>query len=261
MRRVVAITGASAGIGRATALRLAREDADLAICARRVDRLETVAAEIARLGGRALPVQADVTRDADMEALVSRALDAFGRLDVMICNAGFGIYGSIERIATADMQRLMDVNYLGTYRAARAALPVFRRQQSGHLVIVSSIVGRRGVPFTGAYAATKFAQVGLAETLRAELEGTNLHVSIVYPVSTDTEFFAVASRESGFTADAQGPRQDASEVADAIARALARPVPEVYPYPRARGLVLLNAIAPGLCDRIVKKWGRGPADG
>jgi short-subunit dehydrogenase len=261
MRRVVAITGASAGIGRATALRLAREGADLAICARRVDRLETVAAEIARLGGRALPVQADVTRDADMEALVNRTLDAFGRLDVMICNAGFGIYGGIERIATADMQRLMDVNYLGTYRAARAALPVFRRQQSGHLVIVSSIVGRRGVPFTGAYAATKFAQVGLAEALRAELEGTNLHVSIVCPVSTDTEFFAVATRESGFTADAQGPRQDASEVADAIARALARPVPEVYPYPRARGLVLLNAIAPGLCDRIVKKWGRGPADG
>jgi NADP-dependent 3-hydroxy acid dehydrogenase YdfG len=260
MKRVIAITGASAGIGRATALRLARDGAALAVCARRQDRLETLAEEIGRAGGEALAVTADVARDADMQAFVEGAVERFGRLDVMICNAGFGIYGAIDRIAPADMRRLLDVNYLGTYHAARAALPVFRRLGSGHGIIVSSIVGKRGIPFTGAYSATKFAQVGLAESLRAEVAGSALHVTVVYPISTRTEFFEVMTRESGFATRAAGPRQDAGQVADAIARAIARPSPEVYPYPRARALVVLNAIAPGLCDRVVKKWGRKPDD-
>ena len=95
------------------------------------------------------------------------------------------------------MHKLVDINYFGTYHATRAALPVFRRQGRGHVIIVSSIVGKRGVPYMGAYSATKFAQVGLAECLRAELAGSGIHVSVVYPVSTDTEFFDVMSRETG----------------------------------------------------------------
>src|SRR6185295_19447629 len=141
----MAITGASAGIGRATAVRLARDGAKLIVCARRGDRLEVVAAEIAAAGGEALPVVADVTQPGDMEMLVERAIERFGRLDVMICNAGFGIYGIVDDITPDQMRRLVDVNYHGTFNAAHAALPVFRRQRSGHLVIVSSIVGKRGV--------------------------------------------------------------------------------------------------------------------
>src|SRR5476651_127331 len=170
--RVVAITGASAGIGRATALRLARDGAALVICARRADRLDVVAAEITSAGGQALAVVADVTREDDMRALVAKAVERFGRLDVMLCNAGFGIAGAIDDIAPDQMQKLMDVNYTGTYLATRAALPIFRRQGTGHVIMVSSIVGKRGVPYTGAYSATKFAQVGLAECLRSELLGT-----------------------------------------------------------------------------------------
>src|SRR4051794_3073502 len=124
--RVIAITGASAGIGRATALRLARDGAAVAICARRADRLEVVATEIAAAGGTPLPMVADVTRAADMDALVARTVERFGRLDVMLCNAGFGIAGAIDDITPDQMQKLMDVNYTGTYLAARAALPVFR---------------------------------------------------------------------------------------------------------------------------------------
>ena len=157
------------------------------------------------------------------------------------------------------MRKLIDVNYLGTYYAARAALARFRLQGTGHLVFISSIVGKRGVPYMGAYAATKFAQVGLAECLRAELVGTEIHVTVVYPVSTDTEFFDVMSRETGTTVTrVAGPRQSVDQVADAIARAIARPVAEVYPYPMSRALVWLNAIAPGICDRVVKKFGRRP---
>lgn len=258
MAKIVAITGASSGIGRATALRLARDGASLVVCARRADALAAAAEAIASAGGRALPIVADVTSEPDMDRLVAAAVERFGRLDVMICNAGFGIYGTIDSIAPAQMQRLLDVNFLGTYYAIRAALRVFRQQASGHVIVVSSIVGKRGIPYMGAYAATKFAQVGLAESLRAELEGSGIQVSVVLPVSTDTEFFDVMTGESGFATRASGPHQDAGTVAEAIARAVARPAPEVYPYRPSRGLVLLNAIAPGICDRLVKRWGRKP---
>jgi short-subunit dehydrogenase len=194
-----------------------------------------------------------------MQDLVARAVERFGRLDVMMCNAGFAVYGAIDDITPAQMHKLVDINYFGTYYATRAALPVFRRQGRGHVVIVSSIAGKRGVPFMGAYSATKFAQVGLAECLRAEVAGSDIHVSVVYPVSTDTEFKEVMRRETGTDiSQSVGPKQTAEQVADAIARAIAHPLPEVYPYMKARGLVLLNAIAPGFCDRLVKKYGRQP---
>ena len=256
---VVAITGASAGIGRATALRLARDGAAIVACARRADRIERLAAEIEAAGGRALAVVADVTSETDMNNLVARAVERFGRLDVIMCNAGFAAYGAIDDITPAQMHKLMDINYFGTYYATRAALPVFRRQGRGHVIFVSSIVGKRGVPFMGAYSATKFAQVGLAECLRAELRGSDIHVSVVFPVSTDTEFREVMRRETGTDiSSSRGPKQTAEDVADAIARAIAHPVPEVYPNRISRGLVVLNAIAPGFCDRLVKRFGRQP---
>jgi len=256
--RVVAITGASAGIGRAIAMRLARDGASLAICARRADRLDTVAKEITQAGGTSLPFVADVVQDGEMRAFVDRAVSRWGQLDVMICNAGYGVYGTIDQVTPEKMKAMMEVNYLGTFNAARAALPIFRRQTRGHIVVISSIVGQRGVPYVGGYAATKFAQVGLAESLRAELVGSGIHVTVVYPISTATEFHEVMVRESGFATRAAGPRQSADRVAEAVARAIERPVPELYPFRWSKGLAVINAIAPGLADRIVKRWGRTP---
>jgi NADP-dependent 3-hydroxy acid dehydrogenase YdfG len=259
MKPVVAITGASAGIGRATALRLAKEGAALALCARRRERLDEVAGDITKGGGRALAIAADVTSEPDMRRFVAGTVERFGRLDVMMCNAGFGVYGAIDTIPAEQLRHIVDVNYLGTCYAVRAALPVFRRQQSGHVIIVSSIVGRRGVPYMGAYAATKFAQVGLGECLRAELAGSGIHVTLVFPISTETEFFSVMTAKSGFATRAAGPRQTADDVAAAIAAAIRRPVPEVYPHRLSRGLTVLNAVAPGWTDRLVQRWGRKPA--
>src|SRR4029450_13923330 len=128
-------------------------------------------------------------------------------LRVMIGSAGFGIAGAIDDISPAQMRELVDINYMGTFHAARAALPVFRRQRAGHIVVISSIVGKRGVPYMGAYAATKFAQVGLAECLRSEVAGSDIHVSVVFPVSTRTEFADVMMSESGPITRARGPRQ------------------------------------------------------
>jgi len=262
MARVVAITGASAGIGRATALRLARDGHAIAACARRADRLEALANEIAAAGGQALTVTADVTSEEQMTGFVERAVERFGRLDVMMCNAGFGIYGAIDDISAEQMRKLMDINYFGTFYAARAALPVFRRQHRGHVVIVSSIVGKRGVPYMGAYSATKFAQIGMAECLRSEVAGSDIHVSVVCPISTATEFVEVMVRETGSDVSRSlGPGQSVDEVAEAVARAIEHPVPEVYPYVKSRGLVLLNALAPGFTDRFVQKFGRKPLKG
>ena len=258
MSTVVAITGASAGIGKATALRLARDGASVAICARRLDRLEGVADEIRHAGGKAIAVAADVTKPEDMQAFVDAAVDAFGRLDVMICNAGFGIYGEIDKVTPEQMRSIMDVNYFGTFNAVRAALPRFRQQGHGHTIIISSIVGKRGIPFMGPYSATKFAQVGMAESLRAELKGTGLHVSVVYPISTNTEFFEVMTKNSGFATRAQGPKQSPDNVAEAIVRAIRKPIPEIYPYRPSKGLAVLNSLFPGLTDTLTKRWGREP---
>jgi len=254
--RVAAITGASSGIGLACAKQLAREGVAVVLGARRTSLLESTASQIVAAGGRAAIVPMDVTREEDVTALVAMAMREFGRLDVMICNAGFAVEGSADDVTCEHMRQLLDVNYLGTFYGARAALPVFRRQHAGHLIFVSSIVGKRGVPHMGAYAATKFAQVGLAECLRSELVGSNIHVSVVFPVSTETEFTHVMKTSSGSASRARGPRQSAEQVADAIARGIARPSAEIYPYRKARALGLLNAIAPAFCDRFVKKFER-----
>jgi len=258
-RRVVVITGGSSGIGRATAVRLGRDGAAVVLCARRADRLEAAAADVRAAGGEALGIVADVTRPDDIDRLVESAAAHFGPIDVMMCNAGFGIAGAIDDIRPDQMQRLVDVNYMGTYHAIRAVLPHFRRRNRGHIIVVSSIVGKRGVPYMGAYAATKFARTGLVECLRAEVAGSGIHVTAVFPVSTETEFFDVMSHETGTAVTrAHGPRQDASVVADAIARAIHRPVPEVFPHAWSRALVWLNAAAPGICDRFVQRFGRKP---
>jgi NAD(P)-dependent dehydrogenase (short-subunit alcohol dehydrogenase family) len=254
--RVAAITGGSSGIGLACATHLAREGVAVVLGARRVSLLEATAQQIREAGGRAAAVQMDVTREADVEALVGMATREFGRLDIMICNAGFGFYGPIDETPPDVMQRMMDVNYMGTFHGARAALPIFRRQNSGHLLFMSSIVGRRGVPLMGGYTATKAAQAGLAESLRSEFAGSPIHVTCVYPISTPTEFIDAMARDFGHRISGIGPKQSADDVARAIVRCVKRPKPELYPKPISRGLTVLNALAPGFTDWFVRRYSR-----
>jgi short-subunit dehydrogenase len=191
-----------------------------------------------------------------VQALVDLAVREFGRLDVMICNAGFGYYGTIDETPGDVMQRMMDVNFMGSFYGARAALPLFRRQRSGHLIFVSSIVGRRGIPLMGGYTATKAAQAGLAESLRAEFNDTPIHVTCVYPVSTPTEFIDAMARDYGHRISGLGPKQTVDDVARAVVACVERPRPEVYPLFKSRGLTILNALLPGFTDRFVRKYGR-----
>lgn len=254
--RVAAITGASAGIGRATSIALAREGAAVALSARRAQRLDEAVAEITGAGGRALACPGDVTVESDMRALVARTVAAFGRIDVMICNAGIGFHDAYERTPSEVMRRLVDVNLMGTFYAAQAALEQFLPQKSGHIIAVSSIVGRRGMAGSAVYSATKAAQIGFIEALRAEFVGSGLHASVVYPVGTETEFHDAIERDFGHRVRALGPRQAADDVARAIVECVVAPKAEVYPFPKAWWLSVLSVIAPAKADRVVQKWGR-----
>jgi NADP-dependent 3-hydroxy acid dehydrogenase YdfG len=256
---VVAITGASAGIGRACAFTFAREGARLALLARRLDRLHEIAAALAP--SEVLVHAADVADAAQVRSFVDATVARFGRLDVLVNNAGFGVRGTVEETPDEDYRRLMEANYYGTVYGCRAAVPIMRRQGAGVIINVSSIVGHRSLPGGGAYAATKAAQVSLTESLRVELRGTGVHACSVHPVGTSTEFGEVALRESqGRSGGPVGPQQTAAQVADAIVGCARRPRPEVYPLFWSRGLVALNAIAPGLVDfwawRTARKAGR-----
>jgi short-subunit dehydrogenase len=254
--RVIAITGASAGIGAATARAAAAEGAIVVVSARRGDRLEALVADIARSGGRALAVAGDVTSRADMDALVARAVDAFGRLDAMICNAGIGYHGALDETSDDVMRRLVEVNLMGTLYAARAALVQMRRQGAGHLIAVSSIAGRRGVGGSSVYGATKAAQIACFEALRADLAGTGIHASIVLPVSTVTEFHDAIARDFGHAVEGAGPRQSADVVARRIVDCLVHPRPEVYPYRPAWLLSAMSVLAPSVADRVVQRFTR-----
>lgn len=256
--RVALITGASSGIGAATALAFAQAGLIVVLTARRAERLEALAAQIVQQGGTALPIAGDVTSEADVDFAIAETLRRFGRLDVVVCNAGVGYNGPIEHTSPDAMARLMDVNFMGTFLVARAALPHLKQQRDARLIFVSSIVGQRGIAFGGAYSATKFAQTGLAEALRAELIGSSVRLSAIFPVSTETEFREAMAREQGYMVEGHGPRQPAEHVARAIVRCLKHPKAEVYPHRLSRALVVLNAIAPGLCDHIIRKFGRKP---
>jgi short-subunit dehydrogenase len=254
--RVAAITGASSGIGLACAEGLARNGVAVVLGARRADRLAAAVDRIREAGGRAEAVEMDVTVEADVVRLTSRAVEAFGGLDIMICNAGFGYYGTVEETPSSVMQRMMDVNFMGSFHGARASLPIFRKQDHGHLILISSIVGRRAIPFMSGYSATKAAQAAFVDALRSEFAGTGIHATAVYPVSTETEFRTAMQRDYGHFVEGVGPKQSVEEVAEAIVNCIRRPRAELYPHVVSRALPILSALAPAFTDRLVRKYGR-----
>jgi NAD(P)-dependent dehydrogenase (short-subunit alcohol dehydrogenase family) len=255
---VVAITGASSGIGYAAALAFAREGSRLAVCARREDRLQELAREAGALGAEVLTSVVDVADESAVQAFVDATVQRFGRLDVMVNNAGYGVRGGVDETPAEDYRRLMDVNYLGTVYGCQAALRVMRPRGTGVIVNVSSIVGPRSQPGFAAYSASKAAQISLTESLRVELRGTGIFACSVHPIGTATEFAEVATRVSdGRQGGSAGPVvQPAETVARAIVKCARRPRPEVYPYRLARALVWINALSPSLADRLVARIAR-----
>ena len=183
--KVVVITGASRGIGRATARLFAERGASVVLAARREDALLEVAAECEARGGRGLAVPTDVSDYRAVESLGQRAVDHFGRIDVWVNNAVLAAVGRLEEVPPEANRRVVEANLLGYIHGAQAALPRFREQGSGVLILMSSGFGLVGAPYADAYTATKFAQRGLAQALRGELCGSGVHVCTVMPVGVD----------------------------------------------------------------------------
>ncbi len=254
----VVITGASAGIGLALAKSLSMSGAKLVLAARRMDRLEELNTQ---LGGAHLCVQADVSRSDDCRMLIIRAAEHFGRIDTLVCNAGYGILRSVHDTSSDDFQRIFQTNLFGTTDCIRAAVPVMLKQDRhdgyrGQIMIVSSAAARRGLPYVGAYSATKAAQLSIAEALRVELSPRQIAVTSVHPVGTQTEFFKVA--EEGGTSPLKVPgdgahRHSAERVVRGIVRAIERPKREVWSSPMARVLLAVNALFPAIGDYAMAK--------
>jgi short-subunit dehydrogenase len=248
--QVAMITGASAGIGRETARSLAAIGIRVVLAARRKERLDHLAAELQNKGGKALPVVADVSREPDVDNLFREALDHYGRIDYLINNAGSGLYSSVEDTTPEQMERIWRNNFMSTFYCIRNVIPVMKRQKSGHILTVSSMAGMRGTPMNGAYCATKFAQIGLMDSLRRELKG--IHCTIVLPGPTKTEFIERTENPSRSDVRHKGWIQDPADVANAIVHAIEKPSARVVTQKFGRTLLLFNAFSPGLTDWLVE---------
>jgi NAD(P)-dependent dehydrogenase (short-subunit alcohol dehydrogenase family) len=250
----VVITGASSGIGRATALAFARAGASVALAARREQALHELAGECERLGGRALAVPTDVTDAEAVRALAARAVGRFGRIDVWVNNAAVSLFGRFEETPPDAYRRVLETNLLGYVHGARAAIPQFREQGSGMLVNVSSIVGRVGQPYTSAYVISKWAIRGLSECLRQELrDAKDIHVCTVLPASIDTPLFQHAGNYTGRAVKPMRPVYDADEVAAAIVKLAGKPKREVLVGRAGRLMSWQHTLVPGLAERTVAR--------
>jgi len=182
----VLITGASSGIGEDAALGFARQGASVALFARRKEKLDDLAGRIILAGGRALSIAGDVTVRADVDSAVERVIRTFNRLDILVNSAGVMIPDEVENIKLQDLEHMMNVNLYGALHTIQAAIPIMRKQGGGSIINIASLAGRRGMSPAGAYAATKFAMVGLTEALQMEMFGTGIRVSLVNPGLIDT---------------------------------------------------------------------------
>ncbi|GBD06820.1 Putative ketoacyl reductase [bacterium HR21] len=185
---VVLITGASSGIGAATARRFAREKVRLVLAARRRERLEAVAAECRQVGAEVLAVPTDVTVPEQAQTLVRRAVEQFGRLDVLINNAGRGNCAAVEETTPEQLWRIFAVNAFALWYVTAPALPVMKAQGRGHILVIASVAGKWGYPYNSAYVAAKHAAVGFVAALRTELLGTGVEATVVCPAAVDTEW-------------------------------------------------------------------------
>jgi short-subunit dehydrogenase len=252
--KVILITGASSGIGRATAILTGKSGLPVIIAARRADRLAEVAREIESAGGKALSIQTDISDESQVSIMIDKALQQFGRIDVLINNAGIGLYATVEETTSEQIEKLWRVNYMGTFHAIKKVLPVMRKQQSGQIIVVASMSGRRGAAFKSAYCATKFAQIGLLESLRMELINTNIKCTLIFPGGTQTEFFEVIENPGKRDVRLYGSVQSAEQVAAEILNAIRNPRTEVITQRLGRLQILLNALSPDFADWIVGKY-------
>ncbi len=252
MQKNIILTGASSGIGKAAASVFASRGYGIFMTARRLDRLEEMEPALLKLGS---PVCHSAGFDLSIPGTGSQlVIDALGRLgyvDLLICNAGYGLFGAVDKVSPAEMARMWQVNYQSAYESILAILPHFRERGRGHIVLVSSINGKKGMAGSAAYSATKFAQVGLGEALWAELRDSGIKVSVVCPGYTETEFHSLAARDSLSGAKRPSSGQSSRQVAIAIEKAVRKNRREVHLSLPGKLILFIERISPSLAMRIM----------
>jgi NAD(P)-dependent dehydrogenase (short-subunit alcohol dehydrogenase family) len=253
--KVAIVTGASSGIGEATARELAARGASVVLASRAAGKLEVLRRGISASGGVALAVETDVSDRESVEAMVRRAVEELGSLDVLVNNAGLGLSGKIAEVRTEDVRHVFEVNTVGPLNCIQAALP--HMGEGGRVINVSSVVGRRAIPKVGAYCASKFALNALTDALRVEVAGRGITVTSVYPGTTRTSFRENSRRtkdeKRGWRPKGVTPDRVAQKIADAAERGTR----DVYVTLSDRLFVAGVTLFPWLADRVLRAWAKG----
>ena len=252
-RRAI-VTGASSGIGRALCVELANQGAAVVAVARRAERLDALADEIRGQGGRIETVVGDITDPLIRHQAVDTAVTVFGGLDILVNNAGIGAMGLFEDANADRVRRVMEVNFFALVEMTRLALPLLKQGRQPIIVNVSSILGRRGTPYSSEYSASKFAVHGFSEALRAELCQHAIDVLVVSPGTTETEFFDQVIER---TADPNWPEHkpvSPQAVARQTVHAIRRGKHEIVPYFWGRVLCGMNRFSPRLVDWLMTRY-------
>lgn len=256
---VVVITGASTGIGRELAYQLADQGAWLALAARNMAQLQEVAAECRRRGGKAIAVATDVAQQSQCEALIKATIAEYGRIDTLVNNAGISMWAMFEEVKDLSLfDKIMQVNYMGSVYCTHYALPHLKASQ-GRLVGVSSLTGKTGVPTRSGYAASKHAMAGFFDTLRVELMGTGVTVTMIYP-----GFVATEVRERAFGPDGKpygtgnSPAREekmmrVEDCASIMVKAMEKRKREVVMTAKGKLGMWLKLIVPSIVDNIARK--------
>ena len=256
--RAVLLTGASGGIGRAAALRLARVGARVALFARREKPLRDLAAALVSAGGEAIAIPGDVRVPADAARAVAETTSRFGGLDALVNIAGLAYLRGVGEATDAEIQEQLDTNLLGACRMTRAALPALEARKGSAIVNVASFAGKVGAPYYSYYNASKFGLIGLSEGWRRELKPLGIRVSLVIPAAVETPFLDRAGRARALGRGPAGVVLEPDTVARGILVSLRRHPAELYLPSWNRWLGVLNSTFPALSDRIVTALFRYP---
>jgi short-subunit dehydrogenase len=253
--RVALITGASSGIGYAAALAFTRRGTQVVATARRAERLAQLEAAVhalpTTLHGDILTIAADVTDVAAMQAAVAKTVERFGRLDILIANAGLGQRGAVVDADWPDVEVVLRTNIDGVLHSVRAAVPAMRQSGGGQIVLISSLAGQAAMPYSATYGATKAFVSSLAKSLRLELESDHIGVTDMLVGRTETEFNQ--NRRGQARTNSSLPAMTADYVADTIVRAVDRKQQTVVLRPFDRLILLGNTLAPWLIARLAKR--------
>jgi len=255
--KVIVITGASRGIGRELACRLAAQGAKLSLAARDAGGLETVQAECEQRGGQAIAVPTDVAEQAQCESLMRKTVEAFGGIDVLVNNAGISMWAMFEQVTDLSIfEKIMRVNYLGSVYCTHYALP-FLKASRGQIVAVSSLTGKNGVPTRSGYAASKHAMVGFFDSLRIELADNGVAVTIIYPgfVATETRkhAFGPDGKPLGVSPVREKEIMSVEECVNQMLPAIQKRKRELVMTLRAKVGQYVKLFTPGLVDQIARK--------